>query len=97
MSGHSHWANHPPKEGRSDAKKGAIFTRPGAGNCHGGPVKAAAIPDSNFRLALAIEKSTWRKYAKGNIDRAIKTRYPAMTKMALSMKRSPTKAMDRMV
>ena len=71
MSGHSHWATIRRKKGAADAKKGAIFTRLAreivmAARDGGGD------PDSNFRLALAIEKARGGNMPKENIDRAIK-------------------------
>ena len=71
MSGHSHWATIRRKKGAADAKKGAIFTRLAreivmAAREGGGDL------DSNFRLALAIEKARGGNMPKENIDRAIK-------------------------
>ncbi len=71
MSGHSHWATIKRKKGAADAKRGAIFTRLTreiviAAREGGGD------PDSNFRLALAVEKARANNMPKDNIERAIR-------------------------
>jgi YebC/PmpR family DNA-binding regulatory protein len=71
MSGHSHWATIRRKKGAADAKKGAAFTRLAreivmAARDGGGDA------DTNFRLALAIEKARAGNMPKENIERAIK-------------------------
>ncbi len=71
MSGHSHWATIRRKKGAADAKKGAVFTRLArelvmAARDGGGD------PDSNFRLALAVEKARAGNMPKENIERAIR-------------------------
>jgi YebC/PmpR family DNA-binding regulatory protein len=71
MSGHSHWATIRRKKGAADAKKGAIFTRLTreivmAAREGGGDA------DSNFRLALAVEKARAANMPKENIERAIR-------------------------
>ena len=71
MSGHSHWATIKRKKGAADAKRGAVFTR---------LVREIVIaaregggdPDSNFRLALAVEKARANNMPKENIERAIR-------------------------
>ncbi len=71
MSGHSHWATIRRKKGAADAKKGAIFTRL-AREIVMSAREGGGEPDSNFRLALAIEKARAGNMPKENIDRAIK-------------------------
>ena len=71
MSGHSHWATIRRKKGAADAKKGAIFTRL-AREIVMAAREGGGDPDSNFRLALAIEKARGGNMPKENIDRAIK-------------------------
>jgi len=71
MSGHSHWATIRRKKGAADAKKGAVFTRLArelvmAARDGGGD------PESNFRLALAVEKARAGNMPKENIERAIR-------------------------
>jgi YebC/PmpR family DNA-binding regulatory protein len=71
MSGHSHWATIRRKKGAADAKRGAVFTRLAreiviAARTGGGDA------DSNFRLALAIEKARAQNMPKDNIERSIK-------------------------
>jgi YebC/PmpR family DNA-binding regulatory protein len=71
MSGHSHWATIRRKKGAADAKRGAVFTHLAreiviAARTGGGD------PDSNFRLALAIEKARAHNMPKDNIERSIK-------------------------
>jgi YebC/PmpR family DNA-binding regulatory protein len=71
MSGHSHWATIRRKKGAADARKGAIFTRL-AREIVMSAREGGGDPDSNFRLALAIEKARGGNMPKENIDRAIK-------------------------
>ncbi len=71
MSGHSHWATIRRKKGAADAKKGAAFTRL-AREIVMASREGGGDPDSNFRLALAIEKARGGNMPKENIDRAIK-------------------------
>jgi YebC/PmpR family DNA-binding regulatory protein len=71
MSGHSHWATIRRKKGAADAKKGAIFTRL-AREIVMSAREGGGDPDSNFRLALAIEKARAGNMPKENIERAIK-------------------------
>lgn len=71
MSGHSHWATIRRKKSAQDAKRGAIFTRLTreiviAAREGGGD------PESNVRLALAIEKARANNMPKENIERAIR-------------------------
>jgi YebC/PmpR family DNA-binding regulatory protein len=70
MSGHSHWATIRRKKGAADAKRGQAFTRLAreivmAARDSGGDA------ESNFRLALAIEKARAGNMPKDNIERAI--------------------------
>jgi YebC/PmpR family DNA-binding regulatory protein len=71
MSGHSHWATIRRKKGAADAKKGAVFTR-FAREIALAARDGGGEPDTNFRLALAIEKARAGNMPKENIDRAIK-------------------------
>jgi len=71
MSGHSHWATIRRKKGAADAKKGAIFTRL-AREIVMAAREGGGDADSNFRLALAIEKARSGNMPKENIERAIK-------------------------
>ena len=71
MSGHSHWATIRRKKGAADAKKGAIFTRL-AREIVMAAREGGGEADSNFRLALAIEKARAGNMPKENIERAIK-------------------------
>lgn len=71
MSGHSHWATIRRKKGAADARKGAIFTRL-AREIVMAAREGGGDADSNFRLALAIEKARAGNMPKENIERAIK-------------------------
>jgi YebC/PmpR family DNA-binding regulatory protein len=71
MSGHSHWATIRRKKGAADAKRGQVFTRLAreivlAARDGGGD------PDTNVRLALAVDKARANNMPKENIERAIK-------------------------
>lgn len=71
MSGHSHWATIRRKKGAQDAKRGALFTRLTreiviAAREGGGD------PETNVRLALAIERARANNMPKENIERAIR-------------------------
>jgi YebC/PmpR family DNA-binding regulatory protein len=70
MSGHSHWATIRRKKGAADAKRGQVFTRLAREIViavrEGGP-----DPDSNMRLALAVERARANNMPKDNIQRAI--------------------------
>jgi len=71
MSGHSHWATIRRKKGAADAKRGQVFTRLTreiviAAREGGGD------PNTNLRLAYAIEKARAQNMPKDNIDRAVK-------------------------
>lgn len=71
MSGHSHWATIKRKKGAADAKRGAIFTRL-AREIVIAAREGGGDPDSNFRLALAVEKARANNMPKENIERAIR-------------------------
>ena len=71
MSGHSHWATIRRKKGAADARKGAIFTRL-ARELVMAAREGGGDPNSNFRLALAVEKARASNMPKENIDRAIR-------------------------
>ena len=71
MSGHSHWATIRRKKGAVDAKRGAVFTRL-AKELVMAARNGGGAPDTNVRLALAIEKARAGNMPKDNIERAIK-------------------------
>ena len=71
MAGHSHWATIRRKKGAADAKKGAAFTRL-AREIAMAAREGGGDADSNFQLALAIEKARAGNMPKENIERAIK-------------------------
>ncbi|MDX9991933.1 MAG: YebC/PmpR family DNA-binding transcriptional regulator [Anaerolineales bacterium] len=71
MSGHSHWATIRRKKGAVDAKRGAVFTRL-AKELVMAARNGGGDPDTNVRLALAIEKARAGNMPKDNIERAIK-------------------------
>jgi len=71
MSGHSHWATIKRKKGAADAKRGAVFTRL-AREIVIAAREGGGDPDSNFRLALAVEKARAGNMPKDNIERAIR-------------------------
>jgi len=71
MSGHSHWATIRRKKGAADAKKGAIFTRL-AREIVMAAREGGGDPETNVRLALAVEKARASNMPKDNIERAIR-------------------------
>lgn len=71
MSGHSHWATIRRKKGAADAKRGQVFTRL-AREIVIAAREGGGDPDSNVRLALAIDKARAQNMPKDNIERAIK-------------------------
>jgi YebC/PmpR family DNA-binding regulatory protein len=71
MSGHSHWATIRRKKGAADAKRGQAFTRL-AREIVMAAREGGGEADSNFRLALAIEKARAGNMPKDNIERAIR-------------------------
>jgi YebC/PmpR family DNA-binding regulatory protein len=71
MSGHSHWATIRRKKGAADAKRGQIFTRL-AREIVMAAREGGGEPETNFRLALAIEKARGGNMPKDNIERAIR-------------------------
>jgi len=71
MSGHSHWATIRRKKGAADAKRGQAFTRL-AREIVMAAREGGGDPDSNFRLALAVEKARAGNMPKDNIERAIR-------------------------
>jgi YebC/PmpR family DNA-binding regulatory protein len=71
MSGHSHWATIRRKKGAADAKKGAIFTRL-AREIVMAAREGGGDPETNVRLALAIDKARAGNMPKDNIERAIR-------------------------
>jgi YebC/PmpR family DNA-binding regulatory protein len=71
MSGHSHWATIRRKKGAADAKRGQIFTRL-AREIVIAAREGGGDPDSNIRLAYAMERARAQNMPKDNIERAIK-------------------------
>jgi YebC/PmpR family DNA-binding regulatory protein len=71
MSGHSHWATIRRKKGAADAKRGQLFTRL-AREIVIAAREGGGDPDSNIRLAFAIERARAQNMPKDNIERAIK-------------------------
>ena len=71
MSGHSHWATIRRKKGAADAKRGQVFTRL-AREIVLAAREGGGEPDTNVRLALAIDKARAQNMPKDNIERAIK-------------------------
>jgi YebC/PmpR family DNA-binding regulatory protein len=71
MSGHSHWATIRRKKGAADAKRGQVFTRL-AREIVIAAREGGGDPDSNMRLALAVEHARAQNMPKENIERAIK-------------------------
>ncbi|MCS7011722.1 MAG: YebC/PmpR family DNA-binding transcriptional regulator [Anaerolineales bacterium] len=71
MSGHSHWATIRRKKGAADAKKGALFTKL-AREIVLAAREGGGDPETNMRLALAIERARANNMPKENIERAIR-------------------------
>lgn len=71
MSGHSHWATIRRKKGAADAKRGQVFTRL-AREIALAAREGGGDPDTNFRLALAVERARAQNMPKDNIERSIK-------------------------
>jgi len=71
MSGHSHWATIRRKKGAADAKKGQVFTRL-AREIAIAAREGGGDPDTNMRLAYAIDKARSQNMPKDNIERAVK-------------------------
>ncbi len=71
MSGHSHWATIRRKKGAQDAKRGALFTRL-TREIVMAAREGGGDPETNVRLALAIEKARANNMPKENIERAIR-------------------------
>lgn len=71
MSGHSHWATIRRRKGAQDAKRGALFTRL-TREIVMAAREGGGDPETNVRLALAIEKARANNMPKENIERAIR-------------------------
>lgn len=71
MSGHSHWATIRRKKGAADAKRGQVFTRL-AREIVIAAREGGGDPDTNMRLALAVDRARANNMPKENIERAIK-------------------------
>lgn len=71
MSGHSHWATIRRKKGAADAKRGQLFTRL-AREIVIAAREGGSDPESNMRLAYAVDKARANNMPKDNIERAIK-------------------------
>ncbi|MBM3230703.1 YebC/PmpR family DNA-binding transcriptional regulator [Candidatus Peregrinibacteria bacterium] len=72
MSGHSKWANIRIRKGAQDAKRGKIFTRHSKLIEIAARVGGSGDPDTNARLATAIENAKMDSVPNANIERAIK-------------------------
>lgn len=70
MAGHSKWNNIRIKKGRTDAKRGKLFTKLSREILVAG--KDGADPDSNFRLKMAIVKAKKENLPAANIERLLK-------------------------
>jgi YebC/PmpR family DNA-binding regulatory protein len=70
MSGHSKWSTIKRKKGAEDAKRAKIFTRL-ARDIAVAARESGPDPDSNPRLALAIDKAKAANMPKDNIERAV--------------------------
>jgi YebC/PmpR family DNA-binding regulatory protein len=71
MSGHSHWSTIKRKKGAADAKRGQVFTRL-AREISLAAREGGGDPETNFRLAIAIDRAKSQNLPKDNIERAIK-------------------------
>jgi YebC/PmpR family DNA-binding regulatory protein len=71
MSGHSHWATIRRKKGAADAKRGQLFTRL-AREIVIAAREGGGDPNTNIRLAYAVDKARSQNMPKENIERAIK-------------------------
>jgi len=71
MSGHSHWSNIQKKKGKTDAKRGAMFTR-AAQQIIVAARDGGSDPDHNLSLRIAIEYAKSVNMPKDNILRAAK-------------------------
>lgn len=69
MAGHSKWNNIRIKKGRTDAKRGKLFTKLSREILVAG--KDGADPDSNFRLKMAIVKAKKENLPAVNIERLL--------------------------
>jgi YebC/PmpR family DNA-binding regulatory protein len=71
MAGHSKWANIKIKKGKSDAKRGKVFTKLGR-EIAIAVKQGGANPDANSRLRDAIAKAKAANMPNDNIMRSIK-------------------------
>lgn len=71
MSGHSKWHNIQAKKGKTDAKRGKIFTKIGK-EIAVSVKNGGANPETNARLRDAIAKAKAENMPSDNIQRAIK-------------------------
>jgi len=71
MSGHSKWATTHRQKESADAKRGMIFTKL-ANAITLAAREGGGIPETNFKLRLAIDKAKEANMPKDNIERAIK-------------------------
>ena len=70
MAGHSKWNNIRIKKGRTDAKRGKLFTKLSREILVAG--KDGADPDTNFRLKVAIVRAKKDNLPANNIERLLK-------------------------
>ena len=76
MSGHSHWATIRRKKGAADAKRGQVFTRL-AREIVIAAREGGGDPDSNMRLAFAIDRARAAGYGRVVLDtRTLDVRIP---------------------
>lgn len=71
MSGHSKWHNIQAKKGKTDAKRGKIFTKIGK-EIAVSVKNGGANPETNARLRDAVAKAKAENMPSDNIQRAIK-------------------------
>lgn len=71
MSGHSKWSTIKRKKGKEDAKRGVIFSRLSKAIVMAAK-EGGGSPETNMKLANAIEKAKQANMPADNIQRAIK-------------------------
>lgn len=70
MSGHSKWHNIKLKKGKTDAMRGALFTKLSKEIILAAK-SGSPDPDANYRLKMAVEKARENNVPQENIKRAI--------------------------
>lgn len=71
MSGHSKWSTIKRKKGKEDARRGAMFSKLSKAIVMAAK-EGGGSPDTNMKLANAIEKARQANMPADNIQRAIK-------------------------